>query len=86
LGDHLGLKQQPETVAQLQLHLVMVNRQRPGLVEDGVDQRAQHHLKPEGNASRLGGFAALAHDLEQGRRCPMRGSAKIPWGVDSDQV
>jgi hypothetical protein len=36
---------------------MVVKGERPGIVEDGVDQRSQHHLKSEGNASCLGGLA-----------------------------
>jgi hypothetical protein len=40
----------------------VVNGERPGIVEDGVDQRSQHDLKAEGDGARLRRLAARAHD------------------------
>ena len=64
---HLGFEQQQQAAAQSRLHLLVVKGQRSGIVEDGVDQRSQHHLKAEGDAAALGGLAAA---------CPWRGAGE----------
>ena len=37
----LGLQQQQQTIPKPHLHLPILNGQRPGIIEDGVDQRSR---------------------------------------------
>lgn len=57
----LRFQQLPQQIAEAHLQLGIVQRQRAGIVEDRVDQRAQHDLEPERDGAALGGAAAFAH-------------------------
>jgi hypothetical protein len=66
---HLRLQQKQKAVRQPRLHLPVVNRERAGIVEDGVDQRAQHDLKAERDGAAFISWSGL--DIGRDRSSPV---------------